>query len=192
MLVTVADIVKRLCPRGGDEAARLKERVMHWARKRVLETYSGDPGKGAPRLFEHGAIPQVAFLRELAEMGFEVIGWQHVLDGCRKVREAARYYAHADQKGRYEPQWLDIEWEGRQFRGLPRLRTQPSHDNPAVTVRLSVNLGQIFGRLAWDVTDETADESLEIPERRRSPPRKSAKRAEHTSARTSRRKVSKQ
>jgi hypothetical protein len=182
MLVTLADIVKRLRPRGGDEAAQVRERLAHWARRNVLETASGEPGKGNPRLLEHGSIAVAAALDRLADMNFEVIGWEHVRLGASLIRDAARDYANADQQGRLEPRWFDLEWEGP-WQAMPRLRTtQASNRASALDGVLSVNLTRIFGRIGWDLADEKADESMEEPQRRRGPPRK----AKRTAGRTGR------
>lgn len=160
MLVSIADIAKRLSRRG--DIAQVRERLMNWTRSGALSAINRRLlGKGIPRLFEHGAIVHASVFNQLTDMKFDVVGWEHAIMAREIAREAARRWAQGERR----EQWLEITWTaGNPFsvRGLPKVRIGPALDPRAAGV-IHVNLSQMFQRIAWSDADELADASMEIP-----------------------------
>jgi hypothetical protein len=172
LLVSVADIAKRLYPRDDQDAdkvrEKLRERIMHWTRSGTLGAFNAEMlGKGTPRLFEHGSIVRAAVLSQMTDMGVDCTTWEHALMACEQAREAARLWANGDTR----PRWLEIKWiAGHPFsvRGLPEvIERVGDRDDPTLSGVVLINLKQMFQGIAWTPQDELEDESLEAPKFKR-------------------------
>src|SRR5262252_1045525 len=173
MLALVTVIAQRIS-RPGEDVSQKRERIMNWTRGRVLLTYEDvQPGRGAVRLFEHGAIVRAAVLDELTNLGLSVATMEHAQAAQELARIAAREFAEGDKRVK----WLDLIWVGgsRPTRGLPDIRIVPRTPQSSAAMVVSINLMQLFKRISWSPADEREDQSIEAPKRPRTPTKKASK-----------------